>query len=346
MEAILLYVSVMAFTYLGYLFWHSKRLYVSEVAYRLILLILTVEVMMIWLFKTEYIQQVPHLMRVNSPLIFLLAPSFYMLLRGKVLKNKTFRYRDLVHLLPSIILFGYLLPFYILSSQEKLALYHEWLQGIQIDSFPSSELYRLQQLVYVFLILIVFLPKTRKVDTFVLVMVVSYLAIWMIDLYRYFFVGSSYLMISTYLIAFIPVMIFFELNAKKKRSEKKYATSGIQSSRTESIALQAYDLIVDEELYKNSRLSLNDVAAKLDLHHNYISQAINSTYGKKFKDMVNSMRVKEAKKLLGDKSMNHLTLEAIAEMSGFNSISSFNSSFKKIQNETPSSFKKRVQQLK
>jgi AraC-like DNA-binding protein len=83
-----------------------------------------------------------------------------------------------------------------------------------------------------------------------------------------------------------------------------------------------------------------DVAEKLNVSTNNLSQIINEKLGKNFYDFVNEYRVETAKELLLNPKKQHLTLLAIAFDSGFNSKSSFNNVFKKQTSLTPSEFKK------
>ena len=58
-----------------------------------------------------------------------------------------------------------------------------------------------------------------------------------------------------------------------------------------------------------------------------------------FTSFVNRCRVDEAKRLLLDVKNAQVTIETIAQMSGFQNKSTFNLAFKKETGETPSQFK-------
>jgi AraC-like DNA-binding protein len=70
--------------------------------------------------------------------------------------------------------------------------------------------------------------------------------------------------------------------------------------------------------------------------------AINSCSGYNFKEYINKYRILHAKEMLSDPKFSALSIAAIAYDCGFNSLSSFNSAFKKITGKTPSSFKKSI----
>lgn len=94
------------------------------------------------------------------------------------------------------------------------------------------------------------------------------------------------------------------------------------------------------EVYKNSNLTVVDLAALVHLHPKRVSQTINQYSNKNFNHFINEFRVDEAKKLLANPGYDHLTIEAIFKDSGFNSKSVFNTVFKQETGETPSTFKK------
>lgn len=96
------------------------------------------------------------------------------------------------------------------------------------------------------------------------------------------------------------------------------------------------------EIYKNSNLTVLELAELVNLHPKKVSQTINQFSNKNFNHFINEFRVNEAKKLLANPSYDNLTIEAIFKDAGFNSKSVFNTIFKQETGETPSSFKKKL----
>lgn len=95
---------------------------------------------------------------------------------------------------------------------------------------------------------------------------------------------------------------------------------------------------VQDKLYLNSKLTLNDLAQALGTNRTYISNYINKTLHTSFYDYVNGFRLRHSEELLGNADMS---LESIAEMSGFNSLSTFRRSFTKCYGCSPGAFRKR-----
>lgn len=98
-------------------------------------------------------------------------------------------------------------------------------------------------------------------------------------------------------------------------------------------------IIVNELLYQQPRLSLNDLVDKTELSSKEISWAINIAAGKNFCEYINQLRVEEVKREIEHQHSQKLNLMAIAYQAGFNSKSTFNAVFKKVTGLTPSQFK-------
>lgn len=120
----------------------------------------------------------------------------------------------------------------------------------------------------------------------------------------------------------------------------KYKTSSLQDEeKISEIAKTLTDYLETTEAYFNSRLNLMDVSKQLGINYKYISQAINIHFNKNFIRLISEYRVEEAKKMIADPDQKNITIEAIGELCGFQSKSTFYSAFKKITGKTPNQFK-------
>lgn len=120
--------------------------------------------------------------------------------------------------------------------------------------------------------------------------------------------------------------------------KKKYEKSGLTPEAAEALHRRLQHLMRAEQLFKESELSLTDLAERLDTHPNYLSQIINEKEGKNFYDYVNSMRVDVFLKMVAEPENRRFTLLALAMECGFNSKSAFNRYFKKATGQAPSEF--------
>ena len=92
-------------------------------------------------------------------------------------------------------------------------------------------------------------------------------------------------------------------------------------------------LMQDELLFLRQGLTLQDVAERLDSNKTYISKMVNQTYGIGFPEVLNIMRLDYAQQYMSTHA--DAAQEDIAKASGFQSASSFNSTFKRITGYTP-----------
>ncbi|HFA51051.1 MAG TPA: AraC family transcriptional regulator [Bacteroidetes bacterium] len=120
---------------------------------------------------------------------------------------------------------------------------------------------------------------------------------------------------------------------------KKYQTSSLTDSASESIKRGMKRLLVEEQVFKENELRLADLAAYLNISRHQLSQVINEQYGVNFFELINRYRVEYVKRMLADPSNSNLTIIQIAYEAGFNNKASFNRYFKKEIGMTPSAFR-------
>jgi AraC-like DNA-binding protein len=97
-------------------------------------------------------------------------------------------------------------------------------------------------------------------------------------------------------------------------------------------------LFLKEHLHRQSRLTLEEVAAKLRLPLRYVSYLINTHCNTNFNSFVNRFRVDEVISKLADPKEQHKTLLALALEAGFNSKSTFNQVFRQHTGKSPSQY--------
>ncbi|MBC9914673.1 AraC family transcriptional regulator [Chitinophaga varians] len=122
----------------------------------------------------------------------------------------------------------------------------------------------------------------------------------------------------------------------------KYEKSGLTDTEATRIHAALRSLMREQHCYKDSGLTLGDLAKILDVHPAILSQVINSKEGKSFYDYINVLRVEAFKQLLLQPENHQYTLLALAFECGFNSKTSFNRNFKKITQRSPSSYVKEM----
>lgn len=132
-------------------------------------------------------------------------------------------------------------------------------------------------------------------------------------------------------------MISYEKLLKQTKSD-----NALEDVTTAQAIFQSIEkVIVEEELFKQQRLSVIDVANKLGLNVKDLSWAINLVAQKNFCEYINSLRVQYLKQQLETGTEASLKLLDLAFDSGFSSKSTFNNVFKREVGMTPSQFLKK-----
>ncbi len=102
---------------------------------------------------------------------------------------------------------------------------------------------------------------------------------------------------------------------------------------------QIAQLIIDDKLYLESDLSLSKLSNLVGQSTQKTSSVINQYANRNFNDFINYYRIQDAKNLLSNTEYEKFTISSIAFDSGFSSLSSFNSAFKKFEGITPSMYR-------
>ncbi len=152
----------------------------------------------------------------------------------------------------------------------------------------------------------------------------------------------------------IPIRIFlsayfFYIGTKGFKQNKINFKEDIDSLNTnkeekiitnEELKQKIISAMTTDELFLNPELTVHKLAKSINSNSKYISNIINSEFQQNFAAYINTYRIEKAMDLLKNPDYNNYTIEAISKDVGFNSKSAFNIAFKKLTNQTPSSYRK------
>lgn len=117
----------------------------------------------------------------------------------------------------------------------------------------------------------------------------------------------------------------------------KYGNKRIREEKANPLVKQLQTIMEQEQLYRNSKLKLQDLATRLSISPHQLSQLLNDNLGKSFNTFINEYRVKAACRQISE--LEHLSLEGIGFEVGFSSKSTFYATFKKMVGTTPAKYK-------
>ena len=266
--------------------------------------------------------------------MLLIGPLFYLFSKSLVLRSFSLKKIHFLHFLPAIlgICFGL------------------WIEESHLRSFPIwifVVVYAIYYGHYVSYIVLSY-RTAIKADTLqstnyqlLRLIFLGLLAIWFVYILNLFdedipyIIGPVLYSIVAYSISFLVIKNRFI----DKVDHEKYKSTQIPENLGEDIFSRIQKLMVEDKAFKNPDLTLKFLGDRFHQSPQIISMVINQKSGKNFNTFINQYRIEESTKHLRDSKFEHYTISAIAMESGFNSISSFNTAFKKHIGLTPLAFR-------
>lgn len=270
--------------------------------------------------------------QVGLSACFLIGPFLYLYLQASVKEEKA---NWIVHILPYLVVITILGIAYPYVENRYLwywlvkAIYGQWL------------VYLILSFQYVRPIIKKLNAKERlkKIEVWLLNIFLGIGIIWIAyytSNYTSYIVGALSFTFILYLI--VMLLVFRKKDEPAFFEEKeKYKNKQIPKDILELIETNL-PCIAQKELFLNPGFSLEEAAKELQVPKNMLSQYLNETLGKSFSSFINEYKIEKAKVLL--KTNKNFTIESIGYDSGFNSKSTFFTTFKKITGETPTEYQK------
>lgn len=149
---------------------------------------------------------------------------------------------------------------------------------------------------------------------------------------RYRFLHTEGVVYNVFIYAFVFVELRWKIIQKLHRAT-------LWDTESDSVIRdQLIHLMENEKMYLFPDLKVGGLAASLGCSPHKLSQVMTSQFGQNFNDFINSYRIEEVKRRLSIGETRNKTIASLAFDCGFNSLSVFNSAFKKFTGMTPSQF--------
>ncbi|MBX2991553.1 MAG: helix-turn-helix transcriptional regulator [Bacteroidetes bacterium] len=315
--------------------------------------LILVHLFVFYMFFTREVHNFPFLLGIEHPLPLLHGVFLYFYVASLTKQLPEKKSLLVLHFLPAALMYAYLATFFVLPSEQKIEVYKNRGAGYEMFNMLKSYAYSLSGIVYVIWSAILLKRHQRNIrDQFsalekinlqwLQLLTFGLGGIWFLVI----FFGTDVLIFSG-VVVFIFLIGFFGIRQadifartaapiEEKEPKEKYQKSGLTEDVSEELHKELKRLMADGALYKNSELSISDLASTLGVHPNYLSQVINQKEKKNFYDFVNTYRIEEFKRLIGLQKNRQFTLLSLAHECGFSSKTAFNRSFKKATGLTPS----------
>lgn len=324
-------------------------------------------------FVIAYIQDYLDLMIFRWTICLLAMPLFYLYVLSVCYSDFKLKWKHLLHLLPIILVNLVFLPRLYLASDADMKL----LSG-DLEHMPEIYLIQiLIEFQYVFYIVSAFLilkkyreiylenytnPSTSTYKYLFQMTTVFLIAHCLVALknvlrysdYRQIFlwlnvvVGSVALYITCWLVmkALNHPELFRGINSKIQLTkdilpevEEKTESKKVQDDAISTQISRLKQYMAEREPFLDPSLTIQELANQIDIPVRDLSVLINHHMDQHFFDFVNEYRIQKAMGILKDQSRSQLTVLEILYEVGFNSKSSFNTSFKKHTNLTPTAYR-------
>lgn len=124
--------------------------------------------------------------------------------------------------------------------------------------------------------------------------------------------------------------------AQPNKPSSRYARSGLTEADMDRYAARLEKRMAEGQLWRDHGLNLRSLASEIAIPPIHLSEVLNTKVGMSFYDYVNQCRIRDACDLL---IHSNDTILEISEAVGFNAKSTFNTSFKKVTDQTPSQWR-------
>lgn len=111
-------------------------------------------------------------------------------------------------------------------------------------------------------------------------------------------------------------------------------------NRDQQLLEQLQAMFEVDKVYLDADLTIETLASRLGTNRSNMSKVINQYLGKSLPAILSQYRINEAVRMLTDSKSRQYTIEAVAQMCGYNSRQVFHSAFKKETGLTPTEFRK------
>ena len=366
----ILNIGIVLSLFLGIILFLKKHKSLSDKILAFWLFAIAIHLFSYLIYTQGYWEIYPHLIGITVPFPLLHGPFLYLYVLYSLRDQNQLLKRDYLHFLPFLLVYLYMLPFYFGYSVEQKILVDKGLID-DYSAFSNMLLFAfiISGISYVILTykkldqhnIIIdnnFSSHNRiKLDwlkysiyCFLGVFLSAAIIISLRELLKVQFPFNADIIFYSFIVLFVVYIgysgirqqnIFFDIKIANAdlvglTSETEYKKSGLKSEIALTKHKELLKLMELEKPYLVPKLTLGELAKKLEISSNHLSQIINQYEKVNFHDFVNSYRVNEfIERAKTNKSFNYL---AHALDSGFSSKSSFNSVFKKLKKLTPSQY--------
>lgn len=306
----------------------------------------------------------PYLFYIDHSIFYLRGASLYLYIQSYTNENYKLRFTHLLNLLPCLVLIVfYYFNFHQFSNVEKSQL----LVARRLPTLKSF----LIDIVLHLLIVVYLIASLKEIHYYearlknvfadihkiwrnwTYILIGGFLVIMILDIIYltvYFYTKSRPIpVVNTInvMVFLLTVLIMIKglnrpeiFSSLPENSSAKYTGSNLKEADRLKIKEKLEQLLHKEKMYHEPTICIKDLAEAIGVLPKHLSQVINEDYKKNFFDLINTLRIEEAKLLLTTYPSDEKNINEIFYETGFNSKTSFNLAFKKYTGHTPTSYRR------
>tara|TARA_R110002049_G_scaffold158121_2_gene323056 strand:- start:4176 stop:5627 length:1452 start_codon:yes stop_codon:yes gene_type:complete len=286
---------------------------------------------------------------------FLYGPLLYFYFK-RTTEQYIFKATDLLHLLPTVFLLGYVFQNYLYPSEGKIHFFYTKDTVFDLGLISIIVLKAISLVIYGVLVYIIYCKNKSKLTKhhskvlkwqknmmmlnllYALVYLPYVICIFLNMPYIFIYTQSfllSIIILYVGTVAYVQPEIF---NDNFIFNKLKYGKSGLTDRFSVELKKELLKLFYEEKIYKKSDLTLEKLAERLGTTRHNVSQVINQHFDMNFFSLINKFRIIEATEILKNNFNNNLRIIDVAYDVGFNNKVTFNKAFKAEIKMTPSQF--------
>lgn len=292
----------------------------------------------------------------------LCVPALWFFVRSQLDKSFRITWRSLLHIIPAVVSLIIHIIYYAPLSAEQIVAEMQFMETGK-DNLPANinNVLVWTQVIIYFPLMIRYIRKRMKYlqnnfsdsDYFTIrwipgsiivffglfiAVIVTYVIsprtdTWLIPILNV--IAMSYFVYNVIFHSTAPyVRRLTEMSADVAEFEGGMSSPAMDVRQMKEICEQITAYLTSSAAYTSPDFSLPMLAVETGISPKNISRAINAYLNKNFFELINEMRVNEAKKMLSNLDDNY-TIDSVAGKCGFRSRSTFYSAFKKVEGKTP-----------
>ncbi len=295
------------------------------------------------------------------PFFFLLGPLYYFYVRTLLNDQYRFRRKDVLHLVPAVVCFVLIIPYYLLPGDYKYEQFASFDVSVPREGIDFKIWFHFSFFVQCLIYSIYTIKDLnaagiledkrmgRKVVEAVLwlkrfsiifiIFICGYIITFTYITFQNLYLFEVLRVFSLLTSVFIYLIVYwlFKKSDLLQAVQTKALSKEVDNPEMKKKITAFFEV---DRLHLDPKVDLYMISRRLNVNMQYLSKYIGNTFHCNFTYLVNSYRVEEAKRRISDPEYDHLNLLGIGMDVGFTTKNTFTRAFQKHTGVTPSEFRK------